>query len=108
MDSNIDTECLNIINEKDLYKVLGINKESGEDEIRKAYKKSAMKFHPDKNQSQHSADAFKRVSHAFTILSNKEKKLKYDTFGTDNDEEIHMHNHRGGFNDEVDPFVKIY
>jgi DnaJ-class molecular chaperone len=99
-----DEQCKKIIEKKDYYDILGLDKKATEDEIRKSYKKMAIKFHPDKNNSKHAADAFKKVSHAFSVLSNKEKKQNYDMFGSE--EGIGMSN-GGGFNghDDIDPFV---
>lgn len=59
----LDRECELILKKKDYYDILGLNKEGApnEDEIKKAYKKMAIKFHPDKNQSVHAADTFKKV-----------------------------------------------
>lgn len=68
------------------YKVLGLNKDATEDEIKKAYKKLAIKWHPDKNLN-NKAEAekkFKDISEAYSILSDPEKKKMYDQFGTVN------------------------
>ena len=99
---NKDKECKTIINKTDYYDILGVNKEASEEVIRKAYKKLAIKFHPDKNNSKFSSDAFKKVSHSFTVLSNKDKRQKYDMFGTEEDAEI---SRGGGFYANEDPFV---
>ena len=97
-----DRECKTIIDKKDLYDVLGVQKNASEDEIRRSYKKMAVKFHPDKNNSNFSADAFKKISHAFSVLSNKEKKQRYDTFGTDEDVGMQQ---GSNFGRGDDPFV---
>ncbi len=102
---NKDRECKSIIDKKDYYDILGVRKDASEDEIRKAYKKMAIKFHPDKNSSNLAADAFKKVSHAFTVLSNKEKKHNYDSFG--NEEGMGMSSGGFGGRDEMDPFVSF-
>ena len=68
---------------KDLYAILGINKSANEKEIKKAYRKLAMKYHPDRNQGDEKAETkFKEISHAYEILSDPEKKQNYDTYGT--------------------------
>jgi len=66
----------------DLYEVMGISKDASETDIKKAYRKLAMKYHPDKNQhSPESADKFKEVSHAYEILSDPQKRSIYDQYG---------------------------
>ena len=67
---------------KDYYAVLGIEKGASADEIKKAYRKLAMQFHPDRNQGDPSAEErFKEVSEAYAVLSDTEKRQQYDTFG---------------------------
>ena len=73
-------------NKRDYYEVLGISKSATDSEIKKAYRKLAIKFHPDKNPGDKNAEEkFKEVAEAYEVLSNPEKKKQYDTFGhTDN------------------------
>jgi len=67
----------------DLYEELEITKESTPEQIKKAYKKLAMKWHPDKNSGNESAtEKFQRISHAYSILSDQKKKTYYDKYGT--------------------------
>ncbi|MBQ8290046.1 MAG: molecular chaperone DnaJ [Clostridia bacterium] len=69
-------------NKHDYYEVLGITKGASEDEIKRAYRKLAMKYHPDHNPGDKEAEAkFKEINEAYAILSDKEKKEKYDQFG---------------------------
>jgi curved DNA-binding protein len=68
---------------KDYYKVLGIEKNASDDEIKKAYRKLAMKYHPDKNQGKKSAEnKFKDISEAYEVLHDPEKRSKYDRLGS--------------------------
>ena len=68
---------------KDYYASLEIQKGASEDEIKKAFRKQAMKYHPDKNQGNDVAEAkFKEVNEAYQVLSDPEKKARYDQFGT--------------------------
>lgn len=72
---------------KDLYKILGISKNANEKEIRSAYKKLAIKYHPDKNPNnkEKSEEIFKKISKAYEVLSNKEKRNRYDMGLGEND-----------------------
>lgn len=66
---------------KDYYKALGIAKGATDDEIKKAYRKLALKFHPDKNKSPDAEDKFKEVAEAYEVLSDKKKRDVYDQYG---------------------------
>ncbi len=67
---------------RDYYEVLGVDKSASADEIKKAYRKIAIKFHPDKNPGDPDAeDKFKEAAEAYEILSNEDKKARYDRFG---------------------------
>ncbi|MFC3879199.1 molecular chaperone DnaJ [Algoriphagus namhaensis] len=67
---------------RDYYEVLGISKSASADEIKKAYRKLAIKYHPDKNPDDTSAEEkFKEAAEAYEVLSNPEKKQRYDQFG---------------------------
>jgi molecular chaperone DnaJ len=67
---------------KDYYEILGISKSATEKEIKKAYRKKAIQYHPDKNPDDKSAeDKFKEAAEAYEILSNADKKARYDQYG---------------------------
>jgi molecular chaperone DnaJ len=67
---------------RDYYEVLGVNRNASKEEIRKAYRKMAMDYHPDRNPDDQTAEAkFKEAAEAYEVLSNDEKKSKYDRFG---------------------------
>ena len=67
---------------RDYYEVLGIDKSTSSDEIKKAYRKLALKYHPDRNKNDKSAEAkFKEASEAYHVLSDKERRTNYDQFG---------------------------
>ena len=67
---------------EDFYKVLGVDKNATAQEIKKAYRKLALKYHPDHNPGDKAAEEkFKQVSEAYEVLSDEEKRAKYDQFG---------------------------
>lgn len=65
---------------KDYYQVLGVDKKASHDEIKKAFRKLAHEYHPDKNKG--NEDKFKEINEAYQVLSNPEKKAKYDQYGS--------------------------
>ncbi len=70
------------MSKRDYYEVLGVSKEASESEIKKAYRKLALKYHPDKNPGDKPAEEkFKEAAEAYEILSNTEKRQRYDRFG---------------------------
>ena len=69
-------------NKRDYYEVLGVDKNASADEIKKAYRKSAMKYHPDRNPGDKTAEEkFKELGEAYEVLSDSDKRAKYDQFG---------------------------
>jgi len=66
----------------DYYKVLGVERDASLDDIKKAYRKMALKYHPDKNPDPSAADTFKQVAEAYEVLSNEEKRQEYDSGGS--------------------------
>jgi len=69
--------------QQDYYQILGVSKNANDAEIKKAYRKLAMKYHPDHSKGdKHAEEMFKKVSEAYAVLSDKEKRQQYDTFGS--------------------------
>ena len=80
---------------RDYYEVLGVQKNANADEIKKAYRKAAIKYHPDKNPGDKEAeDKFKEAAEAYDVLSNPDKRARYDQFG-----HAGMHGAAGGGGD---------
>ncbi len=97
--------------EEDYYKLLGISKNATEAEIKKAYRKMAIKYHPDKNQGDKTAEEkFKEISQAYEVLSDKNKRTQYDQYGhaafTSGGRSTHGFG--GGFHDPRDVFSQFF
>ena len=70
------------MSKRDYYEILGVNKTASADEIKKAYRKVAMQFHPDRNPGDKSAEEkFKEAAEAYEVLSDADKKGQYDRYG---------------------------
>jgi len=68
---------------RDYYEVLGVSKNASKDEIKDAYRKLAMQFHPDRNKAPEAEEKFKEISEAYAVLSDDQKRQQYDTLGHD-------------------------
>ncbi|KAF4015144.1 hypothetical protein G4228_005890 [Cervus hanglu yarkandensis] len=66
---------------RNYYEILGVSRDASDEELKKAYRKLALKFHPDKNCAPGATDAFKAIGNAFAVLSNPDKRLRYDEYG---------------------------
>ena len=85
---------------KDFYEILGVTKVATKDEIRKAYKKLALKWYPDKNpeNKKEAEEKFKEIAEAYSVLSDPDKKREYDNRGSNHFEEFE-------FDANFDPFI---
>ncbi len=66
---------------RDYYEILGVERDTEEKDIKRAYRRLALKYHPDKNPSEDASDRFKEVSEAYAVLSDPEKRRRYDQYG---------------------------
>lgn len=69
---------------EDFYKILGVEKNASVDDIKKAYRKLALKYHPDVNKTKEAEEKFKEINEAYAVLSDEKKRQQYDTYGHDN------------------------
>lgn len=72
------------VDKSDYYAVLGLSKEATSADVKKAYRKLALVYHPDKNRAPRADEAFKIVATAFAVLSDDDKRKRYDMYGVDN------------------------
>ncbi len=69
---------------KDYYKVLGVSRDVSPEDLKKAFKKLAMQYHPDRNPAKEAEEKFKEINEAYAVLSDPEKRKQYDMFGAEN------------------------
>ena len=88
------------MSKKDYYDVLGVQKTVTKDELKSVYRKLALKNHPDRNKSPEAEEKFKEISEAYAVLSDQEKRKRYDTYGHVGNEEV--------FRGSEDNFAEIF
>ena len=104
LPKNDDEMCNNLLKIKDYYEILKISKSATQEEIKRAYKKQAIKFHPDKNKSKKAEECFKKISEAYQVLSNEEKRKFYDKYGTEEEFREKYQSQYQNFEEDLDPF----
>jgi molecular chaperone DnaJ len=99
-----------VADKRDYYEVLGVSRSAGADEIKKAYRQAALKFHPDRNREDPSAEAkFKEAAEAYEVLSDQEKRARYDQYGHRGVEGRGVHDFSGmGVQDIFSMFEDIF
>lgn len=70
-----------LLSSKDYYETLGLSRDASKDEVKSAYRKLALKYHPDRNKSSEAEEKFKEISEAYAVLADDQKRKYYDTFG---------------------------
>src|SRR5688572_10723257 len=94
---------------RDYYEVLGVGKEAGEEEIKKAYRKLALKFHPDRNPGDKAAEeSFKEVGEAYEILTDPQKRAAYDQYGHAAFDPRSRAGRGAGFHDPFELFREVF
>jgi DnaJ family protein B protein 12 len=103
-NQNEDMKCKELLKKKDYYDILNIKKDATNEEIKRAYKKQAVKFHPDKNHSKLAEECFKKISEAYQCLSDPEKKKFYDKYGNEEEFRQRYYQAHRHYEEEMDPY----
>jgi molecular chaperone DnaJ len=91
-----------VAGQRDYYEVLGVSRDAGADEIKKAYRQAALKYHPDRNRTDPDAETkFKAAAEAYEVLSDPEKRQRYDRFGADGLRGAGVHDYSGMRVDDI-------
>src|SRR5205809_2386591 len=94
---------------RDYYDVLGVDRSAGEEEIKKAYRKLALKYHPDKNPGDKTAEEkFKELGEAYEALSDPQKRAAYNHYGHAAFDARSRAGRAGGFHDPFDIFREVF
>ncbi|KAM6956704.1 dnaJ homolog subfamily B member 12a [Aplochiton taeniatus] len=88
---------------KNYYETLGVQKDASDEDLKKAYRKLALKFHPDKNHAPGATDAFKAIGNAYAVLSNTEKRKQYDQYGEERVNPTRQRHQRHDFEADISP-----
>lgn len=87
---------------KDFYEILGVSKTASQEEIKKAYRRLALQYHPDRNKTAEAAEKFKEINAAYEVLGDENKRKQYDQYGHD------AYTRSGGFGGNQGPFGGQY
>lgn len=85
---------------KDYYKILGVGKDASQDDLKKAYKNLAKKYHPDLNKETGSTEKFKEINEAYSVLSDEQKRANYERFGDSGEQFSGFQGHQG-FSEDI-------
>ena len=97
------------MSDRDYYEILGVSRSASNDEIKKSYRKLAMKYHPDKNSGDSKSEKkFKEISQAYEILKDPQKKSAYDQYGHAAFQQGGMGGAQGNFSDFTSGFGDIF
>ena len=82
---------------RDYYEVLGVSRSASDREIKRSFRKLALKYHPDKNQAAGAEEKFREIADAYAVLSDPEKRKQYDTYGSEDPSRSNVRSYERGF-----------